>query len=124
MRCVPIASIAHSETKKTPTSEPIVESAYRRPATIPDSSTDASLSRVAHGETAPSSSSGTAISTSVPNSEAVNAPTLMSSNALTESVRNGWLMNGTIASSTLPSSTSALSARRSGRRSASLPPSA
>ena len=63
-------------TKNTPTSEPIVEIAYSRPATTPDSSTVASFSRVAHGETAPSSSSGTATSTSVPNSEAVNAPTL------------------------------------------------
>ena len=94
VRCVPIASIAHSETKNTPTSEPTVEIAYSRPATTPDSSTAASFSRVAHGETAPSSSSGTATSTSVPNSEAVNAPTLMFSNALTESVRNGCEMNG------------------------------
>ena len=75
MRCVPIASIAHSDTKNTPTSEPTVEIAYSRPATAPDSSTVASFSRVAHGETAPSSSSGTATSTSVPNSDAVNAPT-------------------------------------------------
>ena len=107
MRWVPIASIAHSETKNTPTSEPTVEIAYSRPATTPDSSTVASFSRVAHGETAPSSSSGTATSTSVPNSDAVNAPTDRLSNALTLKDRNGCAMNGTTASSALPSSTSA-----------------
>ena len=101
----------------------MVEIAYSRPATAPASSTDASCSRVAHGDTAPSSSSGTATSTSVPNSEAANAPTDTSSNALTLNDRNGCAMNGMTASSARPQHRACTARASTGAGRASTPPS-
>ena len=46
-----------------------------RPAVSPESSMARSFSRIAHGDTAPSISTGTATSASTPNSEPANAPT-------------------------------------------------
>ena len=75
MRCVPISGISSSEAANVPTSEPTVEIAYMRPAVCPESSTACSFRRIAHGDTVPIISTGTATSTSTPNSEPAKAPT-------------------------------------------------
>ena len=75
VRCVPTSGISSRAERNVPTSEPTVEIAYIRPAVCPESSIRWSLSRIAHGDTAPSISTGTATSTSTPNSEPANAPT-------------------------------------------------
>ena len=74
VRCVPTSGISSSAEANVPTSEPTVEIAYIRPAVSPESSRRSSLSRIAHGDTAPSISTGTATSASVPNSEPAKAP--------------------------------------------------
>ena len=63
VRRVPTSGISTSAETSVPTRLPAVESAYRRPATVPASSTFDTASRIAHGDTAPSSSTGTATST-------------------------------------------------------------
>jgi hypothetical protein len=114
--------MSSSEAANVPTSDPTVEIAYIRPASRPESSTDVSRSRIAHGETAPSISTGTATSTSTPTSEPANAPTLTSSKAWTLSDRNGSATIGTSASSTDAARTTRQRPRTSGLRSAMRPP--
>ena len=105
VRWVPTSGISSSEAANVPSSEPTVEIAYIRPAISPESSTARIFSRIAHGDTAPSISTGTATSTRTPNSEPANAPIEYSSNASTLSDRNGPATNGTSASSTEATST-------------------
>ena len=105
-----------------PTSEPTVEIAYMRPAISPESSTACSFSRIAHGETAPSISTGIATSASTPNSEPANVPIEIESNASTLSDRNGLATIGTRPRISEAASTSRHSPRRCGWRSASRPP--
>ena len=122
VRCVPTSGISSSADRNVPSSEPTVEIAYIRPAVSPESSICSSLSRIAHGETAPSISTGIATSASTPSSEPKPAPKDTSSKASTLSDRNGWATIGTSPSSTLATSTSRHSERMSGRRSAIRPP--
>ena len=105
-----------------PSSEPTVEIAYMRPAVWPESSMLSSFRRIAHGDTAPSISTGMATSASTPSSEPKPAPSETSSNASTLMLRNGCATIGTSASSTEATSTSRHSAPISGRRSAIRPP--
>ena len=58
-----------------PSSEPTVEMAYIRPAIWPESSMACIFRRIAHGDTVPIIRTGTATSTSTPNSEPAKAPT-------------------------------------------------
>ena len=106
-----------------PTSEPAVDSAYSRPATVPASSTDCTPSRMAQGETVPSRRTGTATSTSTATSDPRNAPAEIWSSASTATLRSGSAANGTIASMTAAISEVKQSARMLGWRSASRPPS-
>ena len=122
VRCVPISGISSSEAAKVPNSEPSVESAYRRPAVLPASSVEVTRSRIAHGATAPSTSTGTATSASTPNSEPAAAPTSMLSKASTEIDRNGCATSGISATMPAPTSTQRDSASIVGRRSATVPP--
>ena len=119
---MPTSGISSSDALNVPTSEPTVEIAYMRPAVSPESSTRSSLSRIAHGETAPSMSTGTATSASTPNSEPAKPPTETLSNASTESDRSGWATIGTTASSTDDTRISRQRPCRCGWRSASRPP--
>ena len=66
-----------------------------RPAVSPESSTRSSFSRIAHGDTAPSISTGTATSASTPNSEPAKPPIETLSNASTDSDSSGCATNGT-----------------------------
>src|SRR4029078_13481555 len=100
VRCVPTSGISSSEARNVPSSEPTVEIAYIRPAIWPESSTELIFSRIAHGDTDPSISTGPGTSTSTPNSEPANAPIEYSSKASTDSDRNGSATNGTSAIST------------------------
>ena len=122
VRWVPTSGISSSAARNVPSSEPTVPIAYSRPAVSPESSTRSSLSRIAHGEAAPSISTGTATSASVPNSEPTAAPIEISSNARTLSERNGCATIGTTASSAAAASTSMHRPRRCGWRSARRPP--
>ena len=122
VRCVPRSGISSSEALNVPSSEPTVEIAYIRPAVSPESSTRSSLSRIAHGETAPSISTGTATSASTPNSEPAKPPIETLSNASTESDSSGCARNGTSASRTDDASTSRHRPSMCGWRSASRPP--
>ena len=122
VRWVPSSGISSSAAANVPISEPTVDSAYRRPAVRPESSTDATRSRIAHGATAPSTSTGTATSASTPISEPTAAPTWISSNASTETSRNGCATSGTTATIAAPTSTHRHSAWIVGRRSAIDPP--
>ena len=122
VRWVPASGISSSAERNVPSSEPTVEIAYMRPAVSPESSMLSSFSRIAHGETAPSISTGIATSASTPSSEPKPAPSERSSNALTLIERNGCETIGTSASSAAATSTSRLSAPWSGRRSAIRPP--
>ena len=119
---MPTSGISSSEAAKVPSSEPTVEIAYMRPAIWPESSTACIFRRIAHGEVAPIISTGTATSTSTPNSEPAKAPIEYESNASTLSDRNGSATNGIAANSTEAASTVAHSARRVGWRSAIRPP--
>src|SRR3954469_5959704 len=122
VRWVPTSGISSSAAANVPSSEPTVEIAYIRPAISPESSTACIFSRIAHGDTEPSISTGTATSTSTPNSEPANVPTEYWSKASTLSDRNGPATNGTSAISTEATRTVAHSAGRFGRRSAIRPP--
>ena len=122
VRWVPASGISSSAERNVPSSEPTVEIAYMRPAVWPESSTRWSLRRIAHGDTAPSISTGTATSASTPSKEPKPAPSDTLSNASTLSERNGWATIGTSASRAEATSTSRHSAPRSGRRSAIRPP--
>src|SRR3954470_6424241 len=122
VRWVPTSGISSSDAANVPSSEPTVEIAYIRPAISPESSAACILSRIAHGETEPSISTGTATSTSTPNSEPANVPTEYWSKASTLSDRNGPATNGTSAISTEATSTVAQRAGRLVRRSAIRPP--
>ena len=122
VRWVPTSGISSSEAANVPSSEPTVEIAYMRPAISPESSTVRIFSRIAHGDTEPSISTGTATSTRTPNSDPANAPIEYWSNASTLSDRNGSATNGTSAISADATSTVAHSAGRFGRRSAIRPP--
>ena len=62
VRWVPTSGISSSAERNVPSSEPTVEIAYMRPAVSPESSMLSSFSRIAHGETAPSISTGIATS--------------------------------------------------------------
>ena len=106
-----------------PTRLPAVEIAYRRPATSPASSTVCTARRMAHGETMPSSSTGTATRPSTPTSEPMNAPAEIESSASTATSSSGSAANGTIASSTAAVSVSRHRPRMCGWRSAKRPPS-
>ncbi len=119
---MPTSGISSSEALNVPTSEPTVEIAYIRPAVSPESSTRCSLSRIAHGDTAPSISTGIETSASTPNSEPAKPPIDTSSNASTDRERSGWATIGTTASSTAEASTSMQSPSMCGCRSASRPP--
>ena len=120
---MPTAGISTSAESSVPTRLPAVESAYRRPATSPASSTLFTASRIAHGDTMPSSSTGTATSPSTPTSEPMNAPAEIESRASTATSSSGSAANGTIASSTAAVSVSRQSPRMCGWRSAKRPPS-
>src|SRR3954471_20966867 len=122
VRCVPTSGISSSAAANVPSSDPTVLIAYIRPAISPESSTACIFRRIAHGDTDPSISTGTATSTSTPNSEPANVPTEYWSKASTLSDRNGPATNGTSAISTDATSTVAHSAGRFGRRSAIRPP--
>ena len=74
VRQVPTSGIRRRADASVPASEPAVDSAYRRPATVPASSTDCTPSRMAQGETVPSRRTGTATSTSTATSDPGNAP--------------------------------------------------
>ena len=78
---MPTSGISSSADRNVPSSEPTVEIAYIRPAVSPESSILSSLSRIAHGDTAPSISTGIATSASTPSSEPKPAPRDRSSNA-------------------------------------------
>ena len=75
VRWVPTSGISSSAAANVPSSEPTVEMAYIRPAIWPESSTECIFRRIAHGDTVPIISTGTATSTSTPNSEPAKAPT-------------------------------------------------
>ncbi len=122
VRCVPTSGISSSAERNVPSSEPTVEIAYIRPAVSPESSIECSFRRIAHGDTAPSISTGIATSARTPISEPANTPTDSVSNASTLSERNGSATNGTSASSTDAITTSTHSPRRCGCRSAIRPP--
>ena len=123
VRCVPTQGINTSADRNTPTRLPIVESAYRRPATCPACSTESTASRIAQGEIAPSSSTGSATSTSTAASEPMNAPASTVSSARTAACRKGPATSGTTASSTAAASTVRRRSRSCGWRSAKRPPS-
>jgi hypothetical protein len=106
-----------------PTSEPAVETAYRRPATLPECSTSGTVSRMAYGEQAPSRITGMATRASTPISEPTNAPADTESSALTETSKNGCETNGTTARRMAAAMTRRHRPRRWGWRSPSLPPS-
>src|SRR5688500_14697318 len=122
VRWVPISGMSSSEAANVPSNEPTVEIAYMRPAIWPESSTACILSRIAQGETVPIIRTGTATSTSTPNSEPANDPTEYESNASTLSDRNGSATNGISANSAEATTTVPHSARRLGCRSAIRPP--
>src|ERR1051325_8840491 len=121
VRCVPTSGISSSAAANVPSSEPTVLIAYIRPAISPESSTASIFSRIPHGDTEPSISTGTATSTSTPNNEPAKAPIEYSSNASTLSRRNGCDTKGTSAISADAASTVAHSAGSVGRRSAIRP---
>src|SRR3954454_18135879 len=122
VRCVPTTGISSRAARKVPVSEPIVPMAYSRPATRPASSTWSTFRRTAYGETMPSSSTGTAISTPTPSRDPTNRPPESSSNAVTDRCRNGPLTNGTSASIADAHTTHHERPRIVGLRSASRPP--
>ena len=93
-----------------------------RPAVSPESSTLCIFSRIAHGDTAPSISTGIDTSASTPRSEPAKPPIDTSSNASTDSESSGWAMIGTTASNPADASTSMQRPSRCGCRSASRPP--
>ena len=122
VRWVPTSGISSSADEERADERADVEMAYIRPAVSPESSTACSFSRIAHGDTAPSSSTGMATSASTPNSEPANVPMLSESNASTLSSRNGPATIGTSASSSEATTTSRHRPRRCGWRSARRPP--
>ena len=75
VRCVPTKGIATIAARNVPTMLPIVDNAYRRPATVPARSTVVSPSRTANGLTAPSNVTGTAKRASAATNEPTTAPT-------------------------------------------------
>src|SRR5215217_5523560 len=123
VRWVPRNGIRTSAESIVPTSEPAVEIAYRRPATSPLCSTLVTASRTAHGEQAPSKTSGTPKRARTANSDPRKAPAEISSRAPTERSKNGWATNGTTAMSAAAVSARRQSPRRCGCRSAKRPPS-
>ena len=123
VRRVPTSGIKTSADSSVPTRLPAVESAYRRPATVPASSTFDTASRIAQGETAPSSRTGTATSTSTASSDPTNAPAEISSSASTATSSSGSATNGTSASRPAASRLSRQRPRMCGWRSAKRPPS-
>src|ERR671911_2015895 len=123
VRRVPTSGIRTSAESSVPSSDPAVESAYSRPATVPASSTEWTASRIAHGETVPSSSTGIATRTTTASSEPTKAPAEISSSAFTATSSSGSATKGTRASITAAESATRQSARMLGWRSARRPPS-
>jgi hypothetical protein len=97
VRRVPTSGMNRRAEPRVPTREPAVDSAYSRPATVPASSTLDTASRMAYGDTAPSSRTGTATSPSTPISEPTNAPADTESSASTATCSSGSAANGTSA---------------------------
>src|SRR5579884_4323471 len=96
--------------KNAPRMLPSVEMAYREPLTRPLCFTSFVTSRMAKGETRPSSVTGTANSKIVPNSELTKTLTETCSMAVIDQVRTLWLING---SSEIESAATAVMMQRS-----------
>ena len=90
VRCVPIAGMSTSAGRKVPSSDPAVESAYRRPATAPEVSTLVTARRIANGDTIPRSTTGGAQSSSTARKLPTTAPAEASSSPSTVRSRNGF----------------------------------
>ena len=102
---------------------PTVESAYRLPAVAPERSTSVSANRIANGETAPSSVTGTAKSASAATNDPMTTPTEIESNPRRAASRIGRAANGVAAMNAAATRTIAPSSAGLGARSASFPPS-
>ena len=94
VRCVPIAGMRINAGRKTPTSEPPVESAYSLPATAPAVSTSTTASLMANGDTIPSSTTGGAQRSSTARKLPTTAPTDASSRPSTVSRGTAWRGRG------------------------------
>ena len=120
---MPITGISSSADANVPTRLPKVESAYRRPATVPASSTRSTPSRIAYGDAAPSSITGGATSTVTATSDPMNAPADTLSSASTDTSRKGSAANGITLTAKPAISTRRHSPSLCGWRSANRPPS-
>jgi hypothetical protein len=118
-----MSGIATSAGRNVPSRLPPVESAKTFPATSPAPRRSAIQSRTAYGGTIPSNTTGGENSTSVPKNEPIAAPAETWSRPSTERSRSGFATNGVAAMTAAAAATTAPSARRLGRRSASRPPS-
>ena len=123
VRCVPIAGMRTSAGRKTPSSEPAVDSAYSRPATAPAVAIDETASRIANGETIPRRTTGGAHSRSTARKLPTTAPADAVSRPSTVKSRNGFAAKGMTATQIAAARTMKPRSRGSGRRSAMRPPS-
>ena len=114
---VPTSGISASAATKLPTSPPAVDSAYSRPVASPATATERTLSRIAHGDSAPSTSTGGPTSTSSASSEPDSSS---SESSVTPS--SGIATSGISATSAAPSSAARAIPGLCGCRSASRPP--
>ena len=118
VQLVPTSGISASAAAKLPTSPPAVDSAYSRPVASPAPATVRTRSRIAQGDSAPSTSTGGATSTSSASSE----PGELSSES-SVAPSSGIATSGISATSPAPSSAARAMPGVCGCRSASRPPS-
>ena len=108
---VPMAGTSTSTGRNVPTMLPTVEMAYSRPATDPAVSTSFTDSRIAHGDTVPSSVMGMRNISIVPTNDATNAPADRSAKAPCAARKMGVSASGRIATVTAATMTTQPSTR-------------